>query len=727
MKLRTTMMHALLLVVCALPIAAPAAVPSVTAQQAAKNAVEHYFQPGYRTLLTKARAAEKHIGTLCESPNAEHLAAARAGFGALVAAWSRIEIVRFGPVLRDNRLERILFSPDRRGIGLRQVQALLAGKDESATSPDTLHAKSVAVQGLTALEYVLFGTDANDLTRSPNSFRCRYGAAIAGNIGNIAENLHRQWTAADGIAAQITRPGPDNALYRNDQEVLGEIVGVLAHGFETIRDTRLKPILGTNATHARPKAALFWRSRQTMPAIAANFAGLQALYDTSRIGDTLREDPDGLAKSIHTEFGNAAKLLATVTPDVASAVTDKTGRDEGRGRLSVHPQPAGAHRPRTGGRARPVGRLLLVGRRLIVLLDRRTFLQACGVAFVAGLDPLRALALEASDAVFVAACKRADGRHAAALFTERGDILHVEDCPGRAHDVTVCPASGRVAAFARRPGTFALVFDPKETREPVVITSAPGRHFYGHGAFSPDGHLMYATENDFDAARGVVGVYDATDGFKRIGEFDSHGVGPHELLLTDNGRTMVVANGGIETHPDYGRAKLNLDRMQPSIAFLEAATGRLIEQHGCEQRWRQLSMRHLAFDGRGDLWFGCQYQGRAGDRPPLIGRIRRGGEARLIALPEPQQHAMRNYIGSVAASRDGTHLAFSAPRGGVIVVTDTNGRLLETFALRAGCGIVAVDDSFLATSGDGRIARLDEGRPPVSTDLLWDHHIARVS
>ena len=119
-------------------------------------------------------------------------------------------------------------------------------------------------------------------------------------------------------------------------------------------------------------------------------------------------------------------------------------------------------------------------------------------------------------------------------------------------------------------------------------------------------------------------------------------------------------------------------------------------------------------------------QGPASDRSPLIGRIRRGDEAKLIALPEPQQHAMRDYIGSVAASRDGQRLAFSAPRGGVIVVTDTHGRPVETFALRAGCGIVAVDDSFLATSGDGSIARLDESRPPVATDLHWDHHVARV-
>jgi hypothetical protein len=298
----------------------------VTAQQAAQNAVDLYFQPGYRALLTQARAAEERMRALCTSPDAEHLVAARTAFGALVAAWSRIEMVRFGPVLRDNQLERILFWPDRRGIGLRQVQALLAEKDESATSPDTLYAKSVAVQGLTALEYVLFGTGADDLTKSPKSFRCRYGHAIAGNIGNIAANLHKQWTAADGVAAQFTHPGPNNALYRNDREVLSEIVGVLAHGYETIRDTRLKPMIGADAKHARPKRALFWRSGQTMPAIGANFAGLQKLFEGSRIGAVLANDEDAVVNSIQFEFRNVNRMLPTITPQVEKAVTDKKER-----------------------------------------------------------------------------------------------------------------------------------------------------------------------------------------------------------------------------------------------------------------------------------------------------------------------------------------------------------------------------------------------------------------
>ena len=48
------------------------------------------------------------------------------------------------------------------------------------------------------------------------------------------------------------------------------------------------------------------------------------------------------------------------------------------------------------------------------------------------------------------------------------------------------------------------------------FTSKPYRHFFGHGVFSADGKLLYTTENDYQNARGMIGVRDATDGYKQI-------------------------------------------------------------------------------------------------------------------------------------------------------------------------------------------------------------------
>ena len=35
------------------------------------------------------------------------------------------------------------------------------------------------------------------------------------------------------------------------------------------------------------------------------------------------------------------------------------------------------------------------------------------------------------------------------------------------------------------------------------------------------------------------------------------------------GRMLAIANGGIETNPDFGRTKLNLDHMEPSLVLVD--------------------------------------------------------------------------------------------------------------------------------------------------------------
>ncbi|MCK0317313.1 DUF1513 domain-containing protein, partial [Salmonella sp. 15E65] len=91
------------------------------------------------------------------------------------------------------------------------------------------------------------------------------------------------------------------------------------------------------------------------------------------------------------------------------------------------------------------------------------------------------------------------------------------------------------------------------------------------------------------------------------GEFDSGGIGPHEVVLMPDGKTLCVANGGILTHPDYGKLELNLDTMRPSLAYIDAASGELLEKVELEPALHRLSIRHLALAADGCVWFGCQY------------------------------------------------------------------------------------------------------------------------
>lgn len=360
------------------------------------------------------------------------------------------------------------------------------------------------------------------------------------------------------------------------------------------------------------------------------------------------------------------------------------------------------------------------------LLDRRHFLKAAGAAFLAGLSaPARAATLDA-DAVFATAFQKRDGSFGAAILSESGKLLHQVALPDRGHDVTFDPVSRQSVVFARQPGTFAVVFDHSGRSAPKTISSIPGRHFFGHGVFSPDGALLYATENDFDNAAGMVGIYDARDGFRRLGEFPTHGVGPHELLLLGDGKTLAVANGGIETHPDFGRAKLNLPTMKPSLVFIDRISGELNESHELPASLHKLSIRHMDIDTAGTVWFGCQHEGPASETPLLVGRAAPGRELQLIDMPGDVLGGFRNYIGSVAANRGAGTVAVSSPQGNSFAIFDAaSGRMVASHALTEVCGLAPDGAAFRATTGTGEITD-PRGEITRNPEFVWDNHLSRI-
>jgi len=345
-------------------------------------------------------------------------------------------------------------------------------------------------------------------------------------------------------------------------------------------------------------------------------------------------------------------------------------------------------------------------------MDRRNFLIGAALtlgatsrAFAGVLPGEDAADAEPSD--FIAACRRPDGTYSVVVLRLDGSIVRELPLKDRGHDVALDPRSGQAVVFARRPGSFALAFDVRGRREPVLFTTPANRHFYGHGVFSPDGRLLYATEHDNATRQGLLGVYSATQGYTRIGEMQTFGIGPHEVILLGDGRTLAVANGGIETHVEpgigNGREKLNIDTMMPSLAFIDSSTGDLIAQHNQSQDLHKLSIRHIAADARGAVWFGAQWEGEAEETPELVGFAGIDKPLRIIEPDTPRGAALAGYIGAVAISGDRRVLAASAPRAGRIVYVDTEtAAIIGETPLTDGCGLTGLAQSeFALSSGLG--------------------------
>lgn len=354
------------------------------------------------------------------------------------------------------------------------------------------------------------------------------------------------------------------------------------------------------------------------------------------------------------------------------------------------------------------------------MAGRRAFLKG---VLAASVCPYPTWA-DAGNPSYLSAAERSDGTFVLCGLSATGKIVFERPLPARGHAAAAHPARPDAVAFARRPGRFAIVIDCLSGRTRALLDAPTGRHFYGHGTFSGDGHYLFTTENDYEAARGVIGVWDVTQDYQRVGEFASGGVGPHDLKILPDGVTLVVANGGIETHPEAGRTKLNLSTMRPNLSYLSALDGDLLEQYEPPAKWFKSSIRHLAVGPDGAVAIACQWQGDVQDAPPLVATHRRGTSLEFHQAQDGLEREMMGYAGSIALSADGARIAATGPRGGVALLFGRAGAFSGTYKQSDICGVAPSGRGFAFTSGTGRFWTSETGHGSDHAGALrWDNHL----
>ncbi|HEX2840093.1 DUF1513 domain-containing protein [Hyphomicrobium sp.] len=367
-------------------------------------------------------------------------------------------------------------------------------------------------------------------------------------------------------------------------------------------------------------------------------------------------------------------------------------------------------------------------------IDRRQFLIGSMVALGAARHALAAEGLSgAATAVYASGARRPDGSYAVLLIAEDGRLLREIPLSARCHDIAIDHVARLGVVFARRPGFFALAFDADGRREPEVFAPPPDRHFYGHGVFSKDGRLVYATEHNVDTGDGIIGVYDAAGGWRRVGEFPSYGIGPHEAILLSDGKTLAIANGGFGNDPATGRESIGVADMAPNVAFVDVTSGALKVRHEVPSDINLLSVRHLAETPRGDIWFGSQWQGGLEDTPALIGRVGLDRPIALMVQADALGMALKGYIGAVAVSADGRLLAASAPLAGRVVYADAEtGKIVHDVRIKDSSGLTlgSGGSEFVMSSGEGALRfESDDSNSQKILNFAgaeFDNHIRRV-
>ena len=290
-----------------------------------KASLEQYIRPGYAQFAVAADALKQSVAALCQKPSATALKNTEKAFAATVEAWSIVEPIRFGPVAQEHRFERIFFWPDPKGLGARQVRDALAKQDKTITEPASLTAKSVALQGLPALEYLLYGDGAATLGKggTEGAFRCSFAQTIGGNLAAISKDIADGWQDGAPYTKSYLDPGPANAAYHTPKEVTLELFKTFTAGIEWVRDQKLAKTLGPKPEQARPQLAPLWRSGQSFANMAGNLAGVRDLFAKGGFAQVVHQESVGVEDSVVFDLDHAIDVLRGIDKPIAEAVRNE--------------------------------------------------------------------------------------------------------------------------------------------------------------------------------------------------------------------------------------------------------------------------------------------------------------------------------------------------------------------------------------------------------------------
>lgn len=292
-----------------------------------RDAIDGHILPRLERLHETTAALAASLTAYCNGGDDNALRKrVEASLQSTVVAWGGIDFMRFGPSGEANRLERFFFWPDPRAVTERQVQALLARHDTALLEAGAFVKQSVAVQGLGALEFVLYyDKQPLDGAGEDAHYRCLYAAAVAGNLDKIAGELQTAWTAPEGWRKKMLTPGSDNAVYKDAGETARDVVKMVLTGLHMVQDRHVMPRLAA-ATADPPRRARvpFERSGLTAVYIEAEIHSIAALFDVLGIAAYVPPDKKWIGSFMHLNFkGLLADADALPRPEAGVALDEQ--------------------------------------------------------------------------------------------------------------------------------------------------------------------------------------------------------------------------------------------------------------------------------------------------------------------------------------------------------------------------------------------------------------------
>ncbi|HVZ01559.1 MAG TPA: imelysin family protein [Dongiaceae bacterium] len=285
-------------------------------QAYARNVVAPAFKRVAVETAKLAQAADDFAG----APSQDGFAALRVAFDSVSDAWMHAGFFSLGPLEEAQRAERFEYFPERRNIVDRQLGALLAAPDPKSLSPEEFPHASVSVQGLPALERLLYGDNARQVLSAGPDQKARIAViqAIAHNLETLGREVAVAWEKASA------EPAP----FANDPtETTNQAYGDILTGIQVIADRKVSAVLGKEIDKAHPGSAEQYRSGRSLRNIRANLDALRAaVLGPDGFATLLPPDRAALKDEIAKAFDATIAAAGAVPEPLDAAVADPEKR-----------------------------------------------------------------------------------------------------------------------------------------------------------------------------------------------------------------------------------------------------------------------------------------------------------------------------------------------------------------------------------------------------------------
>ncbi len=334
----------LFLTTCALLLTAMPARAEPDYRAMTLAAVDLAVVPGYESFRDRAAALDRSAGEFCASPDARDLEPLRRAFHGAMDAWQSVQLVSYGPVEEFHRGQRVHFWPDKKGAGDRQMRQLLKDGTAEPLLGNRIAFASVAIQGLPALETLVF-TDGDKLAGGADAaVRCQMVTAIAGNLARIGAELAGAWTGPKGYRTVLAQAGAPASPYADSRQAAAQLFNALHGHLEAVAEVKLAHPMGGAPEAARRQRAESWRSERSLRNITQNLQAVRAVIESAllpvlpqanaaRLADALASAetaaqavPGTLEGALETEAGwQAMATLKARVKDLGRALEAEAG------------------------------------------------------------------------------------------------------------------------------------------------------------------------------------------------------------------------------------------------------------------------------------------------------------------------------------------------------------------------------------------------------------------